>query len=265
LNDLNEALRRSQELPVRLEAVPVIEIRLKAVSEWVNTLKNYFVKSESSNASSNHISQVSFVNSNKTIMELLTPRIDLISIVNKILNSHSSSSSMSNPSTSKRQRTKSPNGSIIINTDNESSINKNNLLNSIVSIENVEEFYSENKFISVLTEKYKTLQLKEVELMKQLRKLNQDKINSQLNFIIKAQDTTEDATTNQTGLNLSNIINNDQSSASNASLKFQNQKFPINIKCCSCFKSIASAINTNCAQQCKLCLGLFHSMSFFVC
>ncbi len=96
LNDLNEALRRSQELPVRLEAVPVIEIRLKAVSEWVNTLKNYFVKLESSNESSNNISQVSFVNSNKTIMELLTPRIDSISIVNKILNSHSSSSSMSN-------------------------------------------------------------------------------------------------------------------------------------------------------------------------
>jgi hypothetical protein len=263
LNDLNEALRRSLELPVRLEAVPVIEIRLKAVKEWVNTLKNCFIKTESSNASSNHISQVSFVNSNKTIMELLTPRIDLISIVNKILNSHSSSSSMSNPSTSKRQRTKSPNGSIIINTDNESSINKNNLLNSLVSIENVEEFYSENKFISVLTEKYKTLQLKEVEHMKQLRKLNQDKINSQLNFIIKAQDTSEDATTNQTGLN--NSINNDQSSSSNTSLKFQNQKFPINIKCCSCFKSIASAINTNCAQQCKLCLGLFHSMSIFVC
>lgn len=255
LNDLSELLKRSHELPVRLEAVPAIEIRLKSAMEWTQALKSCFLKSES-----NTVSQISFVNNSKTLMELLTPRTDLVSLVNRIqsnLISHTNSSSLVNLS-SKRQRTKSPCGSLTINQITESdTIVSKNLFSSILSIDNIEEFYNENKFISVLSEKYKTLQLKEIELMKQLRKLNQEKINLQLNFIIKIQDSNEDS------LSQANT-NNDQISTSNTSLKFQNQKFPINIKCCSCFKSIASAINTNCAQQCKLCLGLFHSMLLLI-
>ena len=248
---------------MRLEAVPVIEIRLKSVTEWTNALKSCFMKLESNALTNNQlINQISPVN-NKTLMEILTPRTDLSSLVNRIqsnLISHANSLSVLNMSI-KRQRTKSPNSSLTINqiTENDTVVSKN-LLNSILTIDDVEEFYQENKFVSVLSEKYKTLQLKEIELMKQLRKLNQEKINLQLNFIIKIQDSNEDTSATSIQTN----SNNEQLSTPNTNLKFQKQKFPINIKCCSCFKSIASAINTNCAQQCKLCLGLFHSMLIYV-
>lgn len=48
-----------------------------------------------------------------------------------------------------------------------------------------------------------------------------------------------------------------QTNESNALAKFSHKNL-FNIKCCSCFKSIASSISSNNIQQCKLCLGLYH-------
>ena len=236
--------------------MPIIEIRVKTAQEWTNTLKHLLIKTEPS--MSNQISALtqSAAQNGKTLLELLTPRTDVnvSSAKTQLLNSNSQTSSSSNSST-KRQRTKSPNTSLTINqlTQENEAQSVQNLKASIVEIYNIEEFYNENKLITVLAEKYKAVQLKELELVKQLRATNRDKIKQQLLSFSK-EDSHDESTHLNSSLNASN----------SESPRFPlNQKFPINIKCCSCFKSIANSINTNNAQQCKLCLGLFHSKNFF--
>ena len=271
MSTLSDALIKSEELPVKLNAVPIIEIRVKQATAWTHTLRSYFLKNDSNS---------------KTLVEVLTPRLDLASLVHKIqsnLNTHTASmssstsssssvSSVSEKNSSKRLRTKSPNnGSLTISqlatvgndTENSNGSIKITPNNSIVNINSADELYSENKFVSILSEKYKALQLKELELMKQLRKSNQDKINMQLNFILKSLESNDEKNPPQQQQQLQSSQNGPiNGEASNGALKLPTQKYPINIKCCSCFKSIASSINSNNAQQCKLCLGLFHSMNF---
>ncbi len=57
------------------------------------------------------------------------------------------------------------------------------LSNSLITIENVVQFYNDNKNMTNLVEKYKAAQIREIELIKTLRRLNNEKLTKFLGII----------------------------------------------------------------------------------
>lgn len=132
----------------------------------------------------------------------------------------------------------------------------------IVMIDNVYNFYNENKNMIGLSEKYKAAQIREIDLMKQIRKLNNERLAK---FIasLTAENKTESSNQNEVKSSTESSENNKAEHQSSTSLLSTNQKqnkqTHINLKCCSCHKSVMSSIYSNNIQQCKLCLGIYHN------
>ncbi|CAF0835944.1 unnamed protein product [Brachionus calyciflorus] len=223
LNDLKDCLKQSGELPIQFDLVPVLQTRINLFTEWLFKLDTTFFKSDST----------------KTILDILTPRLDLEHFIHKLQNSlkactnQASSPVLSEVTTSKyltkRQREK--------NEKNNSSLNTSKLDMSFeIPIESTLEFYSNELNLTQLIEKYKCLQFKEIDLIKQCRRLNIERILQIKNY-------------------LNNVIQNP-----NEPICLKEN--PLNkIKCTSCTSSILNRIFTSSQfNQCKLCQGLFCSV-----
>ncbi len=100
-------------------------------------------------------------------------------------------------------------------------------------------FTDKDKDFSILKEQFKSLELKELLFIKQLRDFNTEKLTA-----LKSQYHVESSL--------------DQISTTSKSLKTSGNNSAFNFKCSSCFKSINSSIQSNSVEQCRLCLGLFH-------
>lgn len=213
-------LKESDELQTKLDLVPILNTRLNLFTEWLYKLETTFLKSDSV----------------KTILDILTPRLDLEHFNHKLQNSlKACSSTNSSPILSevaiskymtKRQREKS------ITLSSNSS--KPDAIEPI--IESTIDFYANEPNIDNLIEKYKSLQYKEIELIKQSRRLNTERILLLKNFLLNVVQ------------NLSEPINIKDNSLNK-------------IKCTSCTSSILNRIfSSNHFNQCKLCLGLYCSV-----
>ncbi len=181
------------------------------------------------------------------------------------------SPSKSNPvvQPTKRIRTKSTLISVSLNMLNQqTNQNANNNQNAEIVhnynhpivIDNVFNFYNDNKNMVSLTEKYKAAQIREIDLMKQIRKLNNERLAKFL-ASLTTENKTESCNQNEAKSSTEPPAENDkkeQQTAATTNLK-QNKQTHINLKCCSCHKSVMSSIYSNNIQQCKLCLGIYHN------
>jgi hypothetical protein len=190
---------------------------------------------------------------NVPLLEGLTPRLDLKSLIGKIqaslapTNSNQSGSgasestsvnvspSSTNLSSKRQQRAKLANAT--------------SHADYLVSfIESISDLYKDKNFLT-LSEKYKALEIKELELIKQLRKLNIEKIVS-LKSKIQAEIETCLAATSKPSEATATLTE-----AAEAKLNLSSNQF----RCCSCTKSILASVYAKTFQQCRLCLGLFHT------
>jgi hypothetical protein len=149
-----------------------------------------------------------------------------------------------------------------------------------IDAEHVCNLYSRERNFLDLGEKYKVLELKELEMIKQLRKLNTDRINLVKTCLQNEKTTASAATTAQNSVTTSSTgvvstecgkedadlntnskhNNNNTTNTTNTTTTTtnNNNNALLNIRCCSCAKSILTSICANEYSQCKLCLGLFH-------
>lgn len=145
-----------------------------------------------------------------------------------------------------------------------------------IDAEHICNLYSRERNFLDLGEKYKVLELKELEMIKQLRKLNTDRINL-VKTCLQNEKTTataatttaqNSATTSSTGVvstecgkedaDLNTNSKHNTTNTTNTTINNNNNNALLNIRCCSCAKSILTSICANEYSQCKLCLGLFH-------
>jgi hypothetical protein len=226
-------------------------------------------------------------------LKILTPRTDLNNIVNKFHShhhhhhsqlisqtlqsannttsptanneqtQHSPSKSNSTVQPTKRMRTKSTLISASLNMLSQQANQNTEIIhhhNHPVIIDNVFNFYNENKNMVSLSEKYKATQIREIDLMKQIRKLNNERLAKFLTGLTaenKNELSNQNETKSSTEPSTENNKNETQPIVS--SNPKQSKQTHINLKCCSCHKSVMSSIYSNNIQQCKLCLGIYHN------
>lgn len=213
-------LKENDQLQIKFDSVSILHTRLNLYSEWLFKLETTFLKSDST----------------KSILDILTPRLDLEHFNHKLQNSlKGCTSSSSSPILSevamskymtKRQREKS----ITLN----SNTSRSDLLEP--TIESSLDFYTNEANIDSLVEKYKSLQYKEIEFLKQSRRLNTERILLLKSFL--------------------------QSVLQSPSEPINIKENPLNkIKCTSCTSSMLGRIfSSSPLNQCKLCLGLYCSV-----
>lgn len=203
---------------------------------------------------------------------MLTPRLDLQAQVNKlqsIIKSQTPPGSGARHS-DKQPGTKRPRTKSLTNTSSST-------LDVPIEIDSLADMYTE-KNIFELGEKYKVLELKELDHMKQLRKLNADRLSMLINYLKNQNETSATNADQSSPLNTSSNQNVDSSTsnkentaaAANSSSGMNNSNAAnskhnnllLNVKCSACFKSLLASICSNEFSQCKLCLGLFHGKWF---
>lgn len=181
--------------------MPTLDTRIDLANEWIGKLENLFLKSDT----------------HANLLDILTPRLDLVNIITKLQQGLASNLSNS-PTSSQTKKQKIKSLQTVVT----------NQPTPLISVENSQEFYKEKNF-ATLTEKYKSLQIKELDLIKNIRKLNTDRL-----MIIKNHlETPVDST--------------------------QKETISINkIKCTCCSNSILNRLQSNQQiQECKLCLAVY--------
>jgi histone demethylase JARID1 len=244
LTDLVEVNRqikidRKTNQRIKSNSVEAIEIRIQLATDWLSRLSSLYLRQETLDLLNDDLSLDDDQNGglNIPLLEALTPRLDLKSLSNKIQNflgspQQQTSIQQENPNLlSKRQRKSTQHQILAIN------LNSSQMEQVVSSLESISDLYKDRNFLS-LSEKYKALQSKEIEFMKQVRKLNTERI-----VFLK----------NQIKNDLSNLTENEENKDIELLIKQQIYR------CCSCNKSILHAIYTRNIQQCKLCNGIFHN------
>ncbi len=236
LSDLIETHKKTKDLPLRSNSTDAISVRINMAKDWLTRLGHFYLKPDVMYLIQHGGGLADPLN--VPLLEALTPRLDLKSLISKIqaslLNhqsggvpSESASANVSPSSTnlSKRQRAK------VVNTSHAEHL--------VYFIESISDLYKDKNFLT-LSEKYKALEIKELELIKQLRKLNIERI-----VLIKNQIQSE----------IENVARSETPISETSETKLNGANF----RCCSCTKSILASVYAKTFQQCRLCLGLFHT------
>jgi hypothetical protein len=256
ISDLVKLLNKANSLPVKFNSTSLLELRINVCNEWTNKLCRSFLKSDHTSQTSGNNSKKLIESSSIQLLELLTPRLDLLKIIKKIeTNSNQLDELPVDPANNnnklRKNRSLNRSSTSLNNTTTDCSVEET------INVDSVQELYSNNTELLKLQELIKLFELKELNSIKQIRQINNDKLDnflSQLNLemsklnAIQSENSVEGVdTSNAEKMNPN--LNNKVRTLFNSS----------NIKCCSCFKSILTSIVSNNSYQCKLCLGIFHS------
>lgn len=217
LSDLIELLEAAQALPVKLSS-NVIQMKIELMNEWIIRVNKLFNFSKINKGSTEISIDTSF------ILEVLSPRQDINSILKKM---QTSTSNITNISDKPIKRTKIKS---ILTTETNSS--------DLPEISPI-DIFSEEKNFTILREQIKQLEIKELFLIKKLRNLNQENLGA-WKFQLSSNEKNED-----------NFNSNFAKSNNNNSGR-------VEIKCSSCYKHISSSVPMVNLKQCKLCQGIFH-------
>ena len=134
ITELKESLNKSQQLPIKINQASTLEIRVNLANDWINKLKNLFLKYEMQEITDEH----------KTILEVLTPRLDIVNLISKLqlqLNNkllHSTTKPEAGPEKNLSKRIKNK---LLLNNSDE--IKQENIENMIV--DDVCNLYNNNK------------------------------------------------------------------------------------------------------------------------
>lgn len=318
--DLVEWSERGKKLPLTFHLMPEVENKIRLANDWIARCASTFLYIDTHYHHHHHQQQQAPIENessnlmNVQLIQILTPRVlDLHTQLKKLhnfLKSHgaqvaallSHQDSLSSPEnksasggasgTTRRARTKH-----ILNTSLVSSLSSTYLayqssatdpLLELTGCADLAKFYSHYRLFPELAGKYNVLALRELEMIKHLRRLNTDRIGlfraylqnlvDQQQHIQKQQQqqqlqqqqaaevlaaatsendvvkeipaVSEVTTTNSTSTNV-------QQTKSSASVNVA----PFPFKCCGCNKSILQAVSISQFSQCQLCSGLFHCKS----
>ncbi len=241
LSDLKSLYKKASQLPVVLDDMPLIEMRIKFADKWNHQVFDLF----------KHNVEQEFEQA--LLVECLSPKIDLNELMHRLFHHSNKRSEMVNSkykSAKKRVRSK---------TISEMNQPSNDVSQEIQNVNDLTEFYAQNKNLTHLSEKYKALQLKELDALKQMRKSNSD-LASSLCVYLEAKQKQNDSPQ----IVEPNIVDSETAKRTDDNKKAEGEQdtFP-NVKCCSCFKTIVSNTFPHNLVQCSLCLGISHNSCSF--
>ena len=246
-------------------------------NEWLKRLSQTYLKPDAL-----HLCNIGggLDSLNIPLLEALTPRLDLKSLINKLhailvttttniaqtaatttnttaaVDASSSPSSSQPPESSSQSTTPAKQRARAkpqpLSHPSVASHSQQQLLELIVShIDSISDLYKDRCF-ATLSEKYKALQVRELELVKVLRRLNSEKLGLLRSQIASEISRALAAVADNNGETAAVMTMPTIGSGEEAKLGHSN------VRCCSCSKSILASIYARTFQQCRLCLGLFH-------
>lgn len=168
------------------------------------------------------------------VLEILTPRLDINSVLSKLQASNGNASSSKAVDT-KRSKCKqvASKGSQVAADDDGSSAEQTNCTADITA----SDIYSEDKSFQVLREHLHQFELNELIQLKKLRSFNGGQLSAwQAMLTSQAVEDVEE-------------------------VKKHVKQHVRMVKCSSCYKAVNLGSQSSLLRQCRLCLGVFHANS----
>jgi hypothetical protein len=227
LSDLIETYRKAKDLPLRVNSTDAIATRINMAKDWLTRLGHFYLKPDgplcnNTNSGGSLLAESSV---NIAIIEVLTPRLDLKSLI-------AGAKPIEQPSSQEVVTVSSPSSTSLSKRQRRAKLGHH----TTTDIETISDLYKDTDFVT-LSEKYKALEIGELELVKQLRRVNTDKLAGVVSQVSGELAVVGDVVA--------------VTAAAEATSR-------LNVRCCSCTRSMLASIYARTFQQCRLCRGVFH-------
>lgn len=234
LSTLLELLEQAQQLPVKLQT-NLVQMKVDLMNEWILRVQKLFTNAPMNCPTQTKAAEMA--TSTSIVLEILTPRLDINSVLAKLQETSSANATTGKVLDTKRSKSKQGSAKtgmsqVPVETDCSTTEQTNSTVNITAA-----DIYSEDKSFQLLREHLHQFELNEFIQLKKLRSFNAGQLAAWLDMLSsRAVENAQDLR---------------QHVRQNARL----------VKCSSCYKAVNLASQTSQLKQCRLCLGVFHSNS----